>query len=132
MVLVDTPVWVEFLQGTGSPADEALRVRIEDGTHLVTVEPVVLELLAGAGDEARADELRRMLLSFDCRPTAGLEDAMTAAAIYRACRRRGHTARSLTDCLIAAVALREGIPLLTTDPDFEAIAAETGLELVRA
>jgi len=38
---------------------------------------------------------------------------------------------SLVDCLIAAVALRVGLPILAADRDFEVIARHTGLELVR-
>ncbi|MEQ9398169.1 MAG: PIN domain nuclease [Longimicrobiales bacterium] len=131
MILVDTSAWVEYLRATGSPADRAIRARIEAGEPLALAEPVVMELLAGARDEAHGQRLRRMLLSFDCRPTAGLADWEEAARIYRACRRAGSTVRSLTDCLIAAVALREGFEVLAADRDFDAIARETGLAVVR-
>ena len=129
MTLVDTSAWVEYLCATGGPADQAVRAHLDEGRPLATADPVVMELLAGARDEAHAQQLRRMLLSFDCRPTAALGDFEEAARIYRACRGGGRTVRSLTDCLIAAVALRDGLSVLTADCDFEAIAEVTGLSV---
>jgi predicted nucleic acid-binding protein len=42
---------------------------------------------------------------------------------------RGETVRALTDCLIAAVAIRTGVSLLHSDSDFEALARQTPLQL---
>ena len=36
----------------------------------------------------------------------------------------------MLDCLLAAVAIREGVPLLHNDRDFEVLARHTPLELV--
>ncbi|MFT4087442.1 MAG: PIN domain-containing protein [Gordonia sp. (in: high G+C Gram-positive bacteria)] len=52
-----------------------------------------------------------------------------AAALYRACRRQGETVRKLLDCFIASHAIREGIPLLYADRDFDALARCTALAL---
>jgi hypothetical protein len=59
-----------------------------------------------------------------------LADFEDAALIQRLCRRGGETVRSMIDCLIAAVALREGRPLLARDRDFAVIARWVDLELV--
>ena len=56
-------------------------------------------------------------------------DFEDAAAIYRACRRGGETVRKLIDCLIAAIAIREGVPLLHSDNDFVVIARRAPLQL---
>jgi predicted nucleic acid-binding protein len=45
------------------------------------------------------------------------------------CRRGGETPRKLSDCLIAAVAIRTGAELLAADAAFEAIARHTPLGL---
>ena len=55
-----------------------------------------------------------MLSFFEHVPVDGLGDYEQAAAVQGACRRGGETVRSLFDCLIAAVALREGIAVLPT------------------
>jgi predicted nucleic acid-binding protein len=55
---------------------------------------------------------------------------VAAADIYRQGRRRGLTIRSATDCLIAAIAIRNGVPIWHRDRDFEAIASFTALETI--
>ncbi len=54
-----------------------------------------------------------------------------AARIYRTGRRQGVTIRKLVDCLIAAMAMRAGEPVLHADADFDAIARVTELDAVR-
>ncbi len=132
MTLIDTSALIEYVRATGSPVHLAVRTLIAEGNPIAVAAPVMMEFLAGARDDAHAERLRTMLESFDCRPVEGLRDFESAARIYRTCRRAGVTIRSLLDCLIAAVALREGLPLLAHDRDFERIAEVTGLKLVAA
>jgi len=54
-----------------------------------------------------------------------------AARIYRAGRRQGVTIRRLVSCLIAAIALRSGEPVLHNDVDFDAIARVVPLVVSR-
>jgi predicted nucleic acid-binding protein len=61
--------------------------------------------------------------------TIGSEDYETAAALYRTCRRGGDTVRKLIDCLIGAVALREGVPILHADADFDALARQARVRI---
>jgi predicted nucleic acid-binding protein len=129
-VLVDSSAWVEYLRRTGSPTNLRLRELLATRRRVATTEPIVLEMLMGAQSEAHADRLRKLLVSLELHPLEGLQDAERAARIFRGCRRRGHTVRSSVDCLIAAVALRADLPVLALDRDFDAIAEETGLELV--
>jgi predicted nucleic acid-binding protein len=128
-ILVDSSAWIEYLRATGSAADVRLDEFLARGGLAAVTEPIVQEVLMGAKSEAHAERLRRFIVSFNLRPLKGLRDAERAARIYRDCRRSGHTVRSSVDCLIAAVALREDLPLLAADRDFEAIAELTGLEL---
>jgi hypothetical protein len=55
---------------------------------------------------------------------------VAAAEIYRLGHRKGYTIRSSTDCLIAAVAIENGVPVWHQDRDFAAIARYTALEIV--
>ena len=131
-VLVDTSAWIEFLRGTGSPVHLMLTGLIDEGAALATTDVVVMEILAGARDEARSRELRRFLLHFDHFPSQGLADFERASEIFRRCRGGGETIRSLLDCLVAAVALREEVPVLARDRDYEAISRHTGLEILES
>lgn len=120
---------MEFLRKTGSPTNLRVRRLVSTRGTLVLTDAVLMELLSGARTDQRARELRRFLLSFEHVPTDPVADFEAAAAVYRACQREGETVRSLVDCLVAAVALRAGLPVLARDRDFEVIARHTGLEL---
>ena len=128
MILPDSSAWIEFLRRTGSDVNNRLREALAD-ERLATTDVVLMEILAGARDDRHRDDLRRLLRRCELVATEGPQDYETAADLYRRCRRRGETVRSLTDCLIAAVAVRAGLPLLHADADFEAIARHTPLEL---
>ena len=53
---------------------------------------------------------------------------LEAAEIYRQGRRKGYTIRSSVDCLIAAIAIDNRIPVWHKDRDFDLIARYTSLE----
>ena len=131
IVLVDTSVWVEHLRGTETPATRVLIASLRSGEDLVTTGPVVMELMAGADTERRAEVIDQLISGL--RHVALEEDDFRrAAGIFRAVRRQGRTVRSLVDCLIAAAALRLDAVVLHRDADYEAIAAATGLRVQRA
>jgi predicted nucleic acid-binding protein len=129
VILADTSAWVEYLRATGSLVHLRLRKLIADEGELVTTEVVIMELLAGEPSPEGVAQLRRLLGRFDLLPVEGLADYEAAAELYRRCRAGGETVRSLTDCLIAAVAVRSGATLLHRDQDFEVIARHTPLRV---
>ena len=126
MTFIDTSAWVEFLRDTGSPVCE--RVDRLLGARIASCHPVHMEVLAGARDDGHLSELRGLLARTRLLPTTPA-DYDVAAGIYRTCRRQGSTVRKLIDCLIAAVAIREGVPILHADADFDVIARYTTLEV---
>ena len=128
MILVDTSAWVEFLRDTGSPV--ARRVGRLLGRDLATTDVVTMEVLAGARDDAHLERLERMLLRCVHLATEP-GDYEVAASVWRTCRRGGDTPRSLTDCLVAAVALRAATPVCHADRDFDLIARHVALRLDR-
>ena len=121
-MLIDTSAWIEFLRATGSRAHMQVRSLLAGNREVLTTDVVIMELLAGAGDEKRAETLRRFLLGFNHTPVQGLADFEAAADLYRECRRRGFTPRALNDCLVAAIALRQECSILHHDRDFTNIA----------
>jgi len=126
LILIDTSAWVEFLRDTGSPACMKVDELLED--DIAICDPVCMEVLAGARDESHLDALRRLLARASLVPTRRT-DYEDAAALYRACRRRGETVRKLIDCLIAAVAIRADVPVLHADADFDVLARHTPLRV---
>lgn len=129
MILIDSSAWVEFLRATGSPLHLSVHEALVNELEIACTEVVVMEILAGARHEAERDRLRRLLYRFVFLTVDGLWDYEQAAELYRLCRRRGKTVRKLTDCLIAAVAIRNDAQLLCDDSDFLAIASCAPLSL---
>ena len=118
MILVDTSAWVEFDRATGSAFDQRLAELISTNGDIAVTEPVLMEVLAGARDERRAAELRRLLTSFGWIPAETQTDFEGAARVYRACRRDGITPSGLIDCMIASIAMRSNSSVLAADADF--------------
>jgi len=127
VILVDTSAWIEYLRATGSRVHRRMRALLESDERLASTDVVVMEVLAGARDDSQLQRLRRLLFGCEFLPLAGLSDYEDAAALYRQCRRMGKTPRSLTDCLIAVVAIRAGAELLHADRDFDTIARHAPL-----
>jgi hypothetical protein len=132
VILADTSAWVEYQRATGSREHLRLRAALEAGEPLATTGVIVLEFLAGARDERQAREFQRMLARCRFLPLEEPADHEVAAALYRACRRRGETVRKLPDCVIATVAMRTGCGLLHRNGDFDAIARHAPLALVQS
>lgn len=132
MILADTSAWVEYDRATGTAADHRLRDLIAADGPLAVSEPVVAEVLAGARDDRREGDLRRLLTRFDLLRFEAAVDFDGAVRIYRACRRAGVAPRGLIDCMIAAVALRYGADLLAYDADLARIATVVPLSLDEA
>lgn len=126
MIVVDTSAWVEFLRNTGS----AVCARVDHllDSDIAVCDPIRMEVLAGAREEAHLTSLRRLLARTSMIPT-GPVDYDEAAALYRACRRDGETVRKLVDCLIAATTLRVGLQILHADADFDVLARHTPLRV---
>ena len=126
MILIDTSAWIKFLRGTGSAVCERVDAVLSEDT--ATCDPILMEVLAGARDEANLTELRRLLARSITLPTLP-RHYEAAAGIFRAGRIRGLAIPRLNDCLIAAVAIDHGASLLHADRDFAAIAEVTELRI---
>lgn len=129
MILADSSAWIEEFRKTGSAVHLAMRRALEAGAELVVTEPVIMELLAGARSTVELRATRARLLAF---PIVRVDDLSTyerAAAVWRVCRAAGETVRDTMDCLIAAVAIREGASVLHSDRDFDVIARHTELTI---
>ena len=161
MILIDTSAWVEFLRDTGSVISarvdveldgdiaicDAIRMEVlagaRDESHLEALSARVDAELDGdiaicdairMGTRWRArrelEALRGLLARASVLPTepAHYDEA---ARLYRRCRREGETVRRLIDCLIAAVAIGAGVPVLHRDDDFDVLARHIELDIVR-
>ncbi len=132
MILVDSSVWVEYDRATGSRSHLRLKELIETDGPVAISEPIVMEVLAGARDDRRESELRRLLGRFQLLSFDSVSDFDGAVRIYRRCRAAGVTPRGMLDCMIAAVAWREHVSLLAHDADMDRVARVIEIELDKA
>jgi predicted nucleic acid-binding protein len=129
VILVDSSAWVEYDRATGSPPHSRLENLIETEGPVAVTEPVVMEVLAGARDDRREADLRRLLGRFELLSFDAVADFDGAVRIYRRCRAAGVTPRGMIDCMIAAVAWRTRATLLAHDADMDRVASVIGIEL---
>lgn len=130
MILVDSSVWISFLNGVNSAEAAFLAVCIAEDRPLIIPGLVRMEVLLGARTEADALRISQSLSAYPLVPEPTPSDYERAATIYRTCRGRGHIIRSGIDCLIAQLCLRDGYELLATDRDFDAIGVAFPLRRV--
>lgn len=129
MILADTSAWVEYDRATGSAVDQRMADLIAADGPLAVTQPVTMEVVAGARDRRRQDDLTRLLERFPLRRFDADIDFAAAASIYRQCRSVGITPRGLIDCMLVAVAWRYADAILSFDIDRDRVCAVVGVPL---
>lgn len=104
---------------------------VRSGNRLCVTEPVMMEFAAGARSPQRELEIRRLLARFRLLKFDSSVDFLAASQIYRRCAHAGFRPKGFVDCMIAAVAIREGAEVLGADSDFQRIADVTPLRLTQ-
>jgi len=115
-VLVDTSAWIDFFRRTEGEVGDTVADLVEQDQAVMT-GPILAELLRGVRSAKEGGELRVLL---EALPYVEVKrpDWQAAGESLRELRSRGLTL-ALTDAVIAAVASRNGLPILTLDKDFE-------------
>lgn len=129
MVIVDTTVWVDYLNGVATPETDWLDEQASR-QRLGLLDLMVCEVLQGLATEREASRVLRHLRRFEILESDGVELAADAARNYRLLRAKGRTVRKTIDCLIATFCLRERHSLLHCDRDFDAFEQLFGLPVV--
>jgi predicted nucleic acid-binding protein len=132
VIVVDTTVWIDFLEARGTSFDRHLTELLERDAPLALVDLVFCEVLQGIRDDDTYQRTRSGLLAHPILRPRGLETFETAANLFRAARRRGLTVRRSVDCLIAATCLEAGAELYHNDRDFDALARVSDLRIYGA
>ena len=126
MIVVDSSVWIDFLNGRNAP--HVRRLGMVLGAEEVIVGDLMLcEVLQGLDSERAAQEVEALLRRFEIVPMAGDAIAIAAARNFRSLRRRGITVRKTIDLLIGTWCIENRMPLLHNDGDFRPMARHLGL-----
>ena len=125
MVIVDSTVWVDYLNGKINEETRLLEARI--GRE----EIGLTDIIARSRSEKEFEEVKAKLSEFSIFPTGGSEMAVETAMNYQKLRTKGFTVRKTIDCWIATFCLYEGHELLHRDRDFDPFESELRLRVVR-
>jgi predicted nucleic acid-binding protein len=126
VIVVDSSVWIDFLNGRNAPHVRRLRALL--GTEEIIIGDLMLcEVLQGLDSERAAREVEALLRRFEIVPMVGAAIALAAARNFRSLRRRGITIRKTIDLLIGTWCIENRRPLLHNDSDFRPMARHLGL-----
>jgi len=128
MIVVDSSVWIDFLNGVTTPQVERLQELI-GRVPLLVGDVILLEVLQGVASEREAGIVETALRKFDLAPMLDPDMAVRAAATYRRLRQRGVAMGKTIDLIIGTFCLAGGHALLTSDRDFAPMGEHLGLHL---
>ena len=129
MVIVDTTVWIDYLQGAQNAETDWLDTELNQ-QRLGLTNIILWEVLQGVRDDVIAKQVETSLTKCEVFDMGGVVLAREAARNYRTLRSHGHTVRKTIDCLIATFCLRGEHSLLHRDRDFEPFEKRLGLSVI--
>jgi predicted nucleic acid-binding protein len=126
LIVIDTSVWIDFLNGRSAPHVRRLRAAL--GTEEIIIGDLILcEILQGLDGERAARDVEALLRRFAVVSMVGESIAVAAAGNFRSLRRHGITIRKTIDLLIGTWCIENRLPLLHNDSDFRPMASYLGL-----
>ena len=129
MIVVDSSVWIDFLNGVSS-AEVARLTDLLGRRPLLVGDIILFEILQGLASGAEAARVEAALSRFQIEPMVDAALAAIAAGHYRRLRALGVTVRKTIDLIIGTFCIVRGHELLTADRDFRPMADHLGLRLI--
>jgi predicted nucleic acid-binding protein len=130
LIIVDTSVWIDFLNGVTNPESEWLDLNL-DRERIGVPTLILAEVLQGLRDAREASLVQAQLMKCEIVDLVDAALAVEAADNYRRLRGSGGTVRTLIDVLIATYCIREQHSLLHRDRDFDVFEERLGLAVIR-
>jgi predicted nucleic acid-binding protein len=131
VIVVDSSVWIDLLNGEATPPVLLLRSLRERAPVLVG-DLILLKVLQGFRSEREARLVERAMRRFPIEPMLDADLAVLAASHYRLLRAKRVTPRKTVDLVIATFCIARGHTLLHADRDFAPMAAHLGLRVLAA
>jgi len=130
-LLIDTSVWSEALrrkEKSLNSSETLVRRIIENNEEIVIIGIILQEILSGITNQKQFSEIESILSDFAYIDITK-EDYIHAAELRNKCKQKGITAGSF-DFLIASVAIKNKLTLVTYDKDFINISKYTELKIL--
>ncbi len=129
MVLVDSSVWINYLNGQNTWQAEILDQMLSQ-TPVFTGDLILTEVLQGFKKENEYKKAKDVMSTLSFQQLGGYEIAIRSAENYRELRKKGITVRKTIDVIIGTFCINENIPLLHDDRDFEPMEKYLGLKSI--
>lgn len=126
-ILIDTSVWIDLLANRTTRETTQGRRLIERRERVVVGDLILLEVLQGTRDMRDYARKLALLDMFDQVSIVDRQVVLDAARYYQQLRSLGITVRKTIDMLIATRCIRDDIPLLYSDRDFDPFVQQLGL-----
>lgn len=114
--IIDSSAWIAYFRPGQNSISDRVEALIEHDASIL-VGPVLAELLQGVKGQRESMQLERVMAAIPYRDT-NRQDWRSAGHNLQALRRQGVTV-PLTDALIASMARRLDVPVLTLDQHFD-------------
>lgn len=129
-VLIDTSVWIPYLQGTASDDLQQTVDELLSGKDILVPRIILAELIQGARSEKDIGVILGFLEAFTI---VGETDRtwLDAGKLSYNLKKKGKTI-NLADCYLAVIAKENKAAVLTLDKHFKDLQKDAGLELLAA
>lgn len=129
MILVDTSVWIDFLNQNDTAQNRGFHCLIEQEVEIFLTGIIYTEILQGISSDSAVRKVKKHLKRFTVLEPRDLSTYDYSACIYRKCRKKGITIRSIVDCINAAIAIENDLSILQRDRDYVHIARHFPLKI---
>ena len=129
MVIVDSSVWIDYLNNTRNFQTDMLDLLFERET-VYSGDLVLLEVLQGIRNDKEFIKTKAMFDLFPCVRLLNKNLAIKSAENYRLLRKKGITIRRTMDIIIATFCIENNFALLHNDKDFMPMEKHLGLKTI--
>ena len=86
-VVIDTSVWIDFLNGIENRQTAAMTKILDGDTEVFITPQIIQEILQGVNNDSEHDLLKEKLLSLNVLSIDPIESAIGASSLYRQLRK---------------------------------------------
>ena len=129
MVIVDTSVWIDYFNGRYNKFTEKLADLEKKKYDIFTTGIIITEILSGIRSSKDYKIIKEKLLQLSYVNLIYPSTYIESALIFKKGKKTGITIRKIIDCLIAQLAIENGLLLLHHDKDFDRIATFSKLKV---
>lgn len=130
-LIFDTSVWINFSRGIENKQTELLETYLKQHASFIVLTPTIMqEFLMGISNPTDFNFYEFHFSKLICLRNHWLEYSILAAKLYNDLRKKGITIRKSSDCLIATIAIENGISLVHNDSDFDLISQGSLLNIL--